>query len=160
MNGIITTHPPITMTSQITSLTINYSTVYSDTDQRKHQSSASLSFVWGIHREPMNSPHKWPVTRKMFPFHDVYMLSKHQSSTFLVLWHSSIRHNFPEPELNNKYRHIYNYGLLSWMVGYLCQKAFVGSVVWEANGSIHPDATMVHVVEIFLRGRQESVNPA
>ena len=39
-----------TMASQITSLTIVYSTVYSDADQRKHQSSASLAFVWGIHR--------------------------------------------------------------------------------------------------------------
>ena len=36
--------------SQITSLTIVYSTVYSDADQRKHQSSASLTFVRGIHR--------------------------------------------------------------------------------------------------------------
>ena len=60
--------------SQITSLTIVYSIVYSDADQRKHQSSASLAFVWGIHREPVNSPHKWPVTRKMFPFDDVIML--------------------------------------------------------------------------------------
>ena len=59
--------------SQITSLTIVYSTVYSDADQRKHQSSASLAFVWGIHRGPVNSPHKWPVTRKMFPFDDVIM---------------------------------------------------------------------------------------
>ena len=47
---------------QITSLTTVYSTVYSDADQRKHQSSASLAFVWGIHRGPVNSPHKWPVT--------------------------------------------------------------------------------------------------
>ena len=40
-----------TMASQITSLTVIYSTVYSDADQRKHQSSASLAFVWGIHRD-------------------------------------------------------------------------------------------------------------
>ena len=59
--------------SQITSLTIVYSTVYSDADQRKPQSSASLAFVWGIHREPVNSPHKWQVTRKMFSFDDVIM---------------------------------------------------------------------------------------
>ena len=59
--------------SQITSLTIVYSTVYPDVDQSKHQSSASLAFVWGIHRGPVNSPHKWPVTRKMFPFDDVIM---------------------------------------------------------------------------------------
>ena len=57
--------------SLITNLTTVYSTVYSDADQRKHQSHASLAFVWGIHRGPMNSPHKWPVTRKMFPFDDV-----------------------------------------------------------------------------------------
>ena len=60
--------------SQITSLTIVFSTVYLDTDQRKHQSSASLAFVRGIHRRPVNSPHKWPVTRKMFPFDDVSMV--------------------------------------------------------------------------------------
>ena len=59
--------------SQVTSLTHVYSTVYSDADQRKHQSSASLAFVRGIHRRPANSPHKWPVTRKMFPFDDVIM---------------------------------------------------------------------------------------
>ena len=59
--------------SQITSLTIVYSCVYSDVDQRKHQSSASLAFVRGIHRGPVNSPRKWPVTRKIFPFDDVIM---------------------------------------------------------------------------------------
>ena len=58
---------------QITSFTSVYWIVYSDTDQRKHQSSASLAFVWGIHREPVNSPHKWPVARTMFPFDDVIM---------------------------------------------------------------------------------------
>ena len=62
--------------SQITSLTIVYSTFYSDADQRKHQSPASLAFVRGIHRGAVNSPHKWPVTRKMFPFDDVIMSIK------------------------------------------------------------------------------------
>ena len=46
---------------------------YSDADQRKHQSSASLAFVRGIHWGPVNSLHKWPVTRKMFLFYDVIM---------------------------------------------------------------------------------------
>ena len=59
--------------SQIASLTIAYSTVYSGADQRKHQSSATLAFVREIHRWPVNSPHKGPVTRKMFPFDDVFM---------------------------------------------------------------------------------------
>ena len=67
---------------QITSLTIVYSTVYSDADQRKHQSSASLAFVCGIHWGPVNSPHKWPVRRKMFPFDDVIMRVDH----LLVYW--------------------------------------------------------------------------
>ena len=51
---------------QITSLTIVYSIVYSVADQRKHQSSASLAFVRG-------TPHKWPVTRRIFPLDDVIM---------------------------------------------------------------------------------------
>ena len=58
--------------SQITSLTIVYSTIHSGAD-KKHQSSASLVFLRGIQRWPMNSPHKWPVARKMFPFDDVIM---------------------------------------------------------------------------------------
>ena len=33
----------------------------------------------GIHRGPINSPHKWPVTRKMFPFHDVIMYNTKKS---------------------------------------------------------------------------------
>ena len=65
------------MAFQITSLTIVYSIVYSDADHRKHRSSASLAFVRGIHRGPVNSPHKWPVTRKMFPFNDVIMLTSY-----------------------------------------------------------------------------------
>ena len=59
------------MASQLTGVSIGNWTVCSDTDQRKHQSSASLAFVRGIHRWPVNSPHKGPVTRKMFPFDDV-----------------------------------------------------------------------------------------
>ena len=66
------------MASQITSFTIVYSTVYSGVDHRNHQRSASLVCVRGIHRWPVNSPHKGPVTRKMFPFDDVIMLSTHQ----------------------------------------------------------------------------------
>ena len=62
------------MAFQITSLTIVYSAVYSGADQRKHQSSASLAFVRGIHRSPVNSPHKCPVMRKRFPFDDVIMI--------------------------------------------------------------------------------------
>ena len=68
-----------TMASEITSLTIIYSSIYSGVVQRKHQSSALLAFVRETHRSPVNSPHKGPVTRKMFPFDDVIM-ERHQSS--------------------------------------------------------------------------------
>ena len=108
--------------SQITSLTIVYSAVYSGADQRKHQSSASLAFVRGIHRGPVNSPHKWPVTRKMFPFDDVIMcmyrvyvgtfglnlciqsvsrksfhrsLNQSQTPNAIFVWSNSIRKSLP-----------------------------------------------------------------
>ena len=45
----------------------------SGADQRIHQTSASLTCVRGIHRWLVNSRHKGPVTRKMFPFDDVIM---------------------------------------------------------------------------------------
>ena len=77
------------MASQITSLTIVYSTVYSGVNQRKHQSSASLAFMRGIHRGPVNSPHKWPVTRKMFPFDDVIMIITNRTCFGLLM--SSLR---------------------------------------------------------------------
>ena len=76
------------MVSQITSLTIVCSTVYSGADQRKHQNIASLAFVQGIHWSPVNSLHKGSVTRKMFPFDDVIMqwssLDNHACIVFLI----------------------------------------------------------------------------
>ena len=60
--------------SQITSLTIVYSTLYSGSYEWKHQNSATLAFVRGIHRWPVNSPHRGRVTRKTFPFDDVIMV--------------------------------------------------------------------------------------
>ena len=89
------------MASQITSLTIVYSTIYSGADQIKHQSSASLAFVRGIHRSPVNSPHKWPVTQKMFPFDDVIMHWK-QNWYFDYLNHVLI---FNSLRLSDTYMH-------------------------------------------------------
>ena len=84
-----------TMASQITSLTIVYSIVCLGADQRKHQSSASLAFVLGIHRWPVNFPHKGPVTRKMFPFDDVIMIfQKHRGRVwFAWLVFERVRYN-------------------------------------------------------------------
>ena len=83
---------------QITSLTIVYSTVYSNADRRKHQSYASPASVRGIHRWPVNSPHKWPVTRKMFPFDDVIMWN---DVSIFVGWHLHIPINNWTPNKKN-----------------------------------------------------------
>ena len=72
------------MASQITSLKIVYSNVYSGTDERKYQSVALLAFVRGIHQWLVNSPHKGPETQKMFPFDDVIMGNAESVS---MAWH-------------------------------------------------------------------------
>ena len=63
------------MASQITRLTIVYyiQSFIQGANQMKYQGCASLVYVRGIRRWPVNSPHKGPVTRKMFPFDDVIM---------------------------------------------------------------------------------------
>ena len=76
--------------SQITSLAIVYLTVYSGADQRKYQSSASLTFVWGIHQWPNNFPHKGPVTRKMLTSDDVIVVYWHQTQFMVYLLISNV----------------------------------------------------------------------
>ena len=67
--------------SQITSLVIVYSTVYSGADQRKYQSSPRhWPFLRGIHRGPV-SPHKGTVSRKMSPFDEVFMISSSMNTS-------------------------------------------------------------------------------
>ena len=78
------------MTSQITSVSIVCSAVGSGADQRKHQSSASLALARGMHRWPMNSQHKGPVTRKMFPFDDVIMMwDPNCTAVVVTVWHTA-----------------------------------------------------------------------
>ena len=82
--------------SLITSLSIVYSTVYCGADQRKHQSSASLAFVRRIHRGPVNSPHKWPVTRKtrkMFSFDDVIMNCRFVYQLYKIVPDANVHYN-------------------------------------------------------------------
>ena len=62
------------MASQFSSVSIVDSAVCSGADQRIYQSSASLAFVRGIHRWPVDSPHKGPVMRTKFPFDNVIMI--------------------------------------------------------------------------------------
>ena len=80
------------MASQITSLTIVWSTVYSGADQRKLQSSASLPFVRGNHQWSVNSTHKGPLTPKMFPFDYVIMgNSLRMIDISSTAWYGSVR---------------------------------------------------------------------
>ena len=62
------------------------STVCSGADQRKHQISASLAFVMGFHRWPMDSPHKGPVTRKVFHFMTSSCFETIEALLWLVTW--------------------------------------------------------------------------
>ena len=106
------------MASQITSLMIVYSTVYSGADQRKHQSSASLAFVRGIHRWPVNSLHKWPVMQKMFPFDEVIMemlLNPLTTFYFLIL--------FPLTVI-----FLYETGLKQWLYSQCCRYWWPGAI--------------------------------
>ena len=70
------------MASQITSFTIVYSTGFLSADHRKHQRFASLAFERGIHRWPVSSRQKGPVTRKMFSFDDVIMVTFSAGNVF------------------------------------------------------------------------------
>ena len=67
------------MVSQIAGVSIVCSTVCSGADIRKYQSSASLAFVRGIHRWPVDSLHKGPVTRRKFPFDDVIIVPRNMT---------------------------------------------------------------------------------
>ena len=62
-----------TIASQITSFTLVYLIVYSGADKKKTSKLCVTSHCAGKSPGPVNSPHKWPVTRKMFPFDDYIM---------------------------------------------------------------------------------------
>ena len=80
------------MASQITGVSNVCSTVCSGAYQRKHQGSASMAFVRGIHRSPVDSPHKVPVTRKTISLDDVIMRFKPmcEIARHLVLWSAAL----------------------------------------------------------------------
>ena len=131
--------------SLITSITSVYSTIHSGADQRKHQSSASLAFVREIHRRPMNSLHKWPVTRKMFLLDDaimsccimaVYSLVMDTRNTtsvcktcvathtwyYIILVRSGHSKSFVDPVPVNK---IYGYPISKWFITRLINRVHV-----------------------------------
>ena len=138
------------ITSQITSLPIVYSIVYSDADQRKHQSSASLAFVRGIHRGPVNFPHKWPVTRKMFPFDDVIMwliASARLCTQFLVSTHTKNHANiFVTFE-------VFYYGDVrwpSWCLEFPVNRVFVQQFVPTDKKKEHQKSMLLSLCEVNL----------
>ena len=89
------------MASQIAGICIVCLAVCWDADHRKHQRSASLAFLGGIHLRPLESRHKGPVTRTMFQFYDVIIipttkLQQHPISNWIQLccdrddWRNSV----------------------------------------------------------------------
>ena len=106
------------MASQITRLRIVYSKVYSGVDHRRRQSSASLVFGRGIHRWPVNSAHKGPVTWKMFS-----ISWRHNGQSF-SLWHNAFLCHSP----------VYD-GLWCWKRAQcnhgICHLVFEREISWE-----------------------------
>ena len=115
-----------TMASQITGVSIVYSTVCSGTDKRKRQKSASLAFVRGIHRWPVNSPHKGPVTRKTFHFDDVIMQTFNQDidNRTPALWDIL---NVDENSL-----------LTRWSLGYVTSKTYIRTYFTDKGNTTSP----------------------
>ena len=133
-----------TIASQITSLPIVYSVVYSDADQRKHQSYASLAFVRGIHRGPVNYPHKWPVTRKMFPFDDVIMTTHAAYRP-----HDPRIYNPTKTHLKNSpsvVKHPRSFDSYAWHCCFFCVKL---SFLWHLGVHIN-DKTSMHVAILIF----------
>ena len=93
----------IAMSSQITGVSIICSAVCSDADQIKHQSPESLTFR-GIYRWPVDSPHKGPVTRKMFPFDDVITSTEPLSSDRASIAEMSVEKSFALPLISSIFK--------------------------------------------------------
>ena len=142
--------------SQITSLTTVYSTVSSGVDQRKQRSSVSLAFVRGIHRWPVNSPHKGPVTRKMFLFDDVIMICffyfAAQLDNFMVV--TSEVAEPPSHGLNlyrrDKYRLCVQYQYRPGAFGetVYCNPGTVGSAVFITR-NLHNNYLSISEIKLF-----------
>ena len=75
----------VIMSSMASQIWIVCLTVGSGADQRKHRSSMSLAFAKGIHRWLVDSPHKGPVTWKMFPFDDIMLIDFDVTKTKYII---------------------------------------------------------------------------
>ena len=99
---------------QITGVSIVCSTVASGADQRKHQSSASLAFVRGIHLWPVNSLHKRPVTQKMFPFDDTIMKWGRSGSNEPTIMWAGLK--LTETKMSSFWQHFHHW--LHWKLSF------------------------------------------
>ena len=143
------------------------------------QSSASLAFVRRIHRGPVNSPHKWPVTRKMSPFDDVmYILILTQSSidsTFrIIIACYQTPHNYQTHFIDGilmhlnrcgiscgrflykvneiKWPHTRECGVISEVIGGQCHRTLINmGVMWTP--SIIPRGQRFRKLDIFCQLR-------
>ena len=112
-----------------------YSTVCLGADQRKHQSSASLAFVWGIHRWPVNSPHTGPVTR---PFDDVIIVIDH-ATLCTFAYRTTLWSLFCIDDL------VFHYSVL---VRYPLQDIYNVSIIYKKNPLSHRHLTKWPSVKI------------
>ena len=94
---------------------------------RHRSKKASLAFMQGIHRGLVNSRHKWPITRKMFPFDDVIMTIGADNDTKPL----------PAPALNWKLTNIFQWNLNRKYNNYLS-----GICIWK-----HRPQNGVHFVQ-------------
>ena len=135
------------LASQITSPTLVYSTVYSGAEQRKHQSSASLAFVRGIQRRPGNSPHKGPVTLKMFPFDDVIMCCYYCRSH----WRSR--------RVRDRARGVYRHLIFGWfavtlfrrIIEYQNRSPGNGGLTTYTQTRLFHDSVVLHIKIFYIR---------
>ena len=111
------------MASQITGVSVVCSIFCSGADKKKHQSSASLAFVRGVHRWPMNSPHKLPVTREMFPFDGVVMAEGNAMLLSPHAWvnYSTWKHRTDDFSVTNRIRWKYLFAYISCLMMWLLQ---------------------------------------
>ena len=97
--------------------------------------------MWGIHRWSVNSPCKWPVTRKMFPFYDVIMYLAHSSSVIFILQHaagfrcylSSVPGHFTvymTHKMTKPFRQVYTTSILDSQNTPLYYTIYLGAFVW------------------------------
>ena len=124
------------MATRITSVPIVYSTVCSGAGQRKHLRYASLAFEGGIHRWPVNSPDKGPVTRTMFPFDDVTMTDM-EGDHIGETWR--MQHIYITVRVRNIYHFLTNRSRFTIYWWYCVQQYFGLDTYesWRTNKTIH-----------------------